>query len=92
MLTAFGAIIGNIAVAAALTAGDYGVSTLRVLRAATAMTWPVFFSEVMTIADVIFAISSALLATLLANRRLNRQEYQALRIFQDHLTKGNTSQ
>ncbi len=78
-----GSIFANIVVAAAYTAGEFGTGTLTILTHATAMTWPVFFDEVMTAADVVFALTSAGLAAYYANRRLNRREYRALRLWQE---------
>jgi hypothetical protein len=46
------------------------------------MTWPVFFDEVMTPADLIFALVSATVAAFYANRRLTRAEYLALRTWE----------
>jgi hypothetical protein len=77
-----GALIGNIVVAAAFTAGEFDTGTLTVLRSVTTMTWPVFFDEVMTGADFIYALSGAGLAAFYANRRLGRQQYLALRTWQ----------
>jgi hypothetical protein len=76
---AIGSLIGNIVVAAAFTAPELGTSTLVVLGNLTAMTWPVFFDEVMTPADLVFAIFAAGLAAFYANRRLTRTEVLALR-------------
>ena len=74
-----GSLGGNIVVAAAFTAPELGTDTLTVLSAVTVMTWPVFFDEVMTPADLIFALVSATVAAFYANRRLTRAEYLALR-------------
>lgn len=82
-ITIVGAVLGNIVVGAAFTGDEIGVSTLTLLLGrTTTMTWPVFFDEVITVADMIFAIVAAVIAAYFANRRLNRQEYQALRIWQ----------
>ena len=82
LLTAVGALIGNIVVAAAFTASEFGVGTVQVLRAVTAMTWPVFFSEVMTPADVLFALFAAAIAAFYANRKLSRTQFFALKLWQ----------
>ena len=74
-----GSFVGNVVVAAAFTAPELGTTTLNVLRNLTAMTWPVFFDEVMTPADLVFALFAAGLAAFYANRRLTRTEYLALR-------------
>ena len=77
-----GALIGNVVVAAAFTAAEYGTGTLTVLRAATSLTWPVFFDEVMTAADAVYALAGGVSAAYYANRRLSRTQYLALRIWQ----------
>ncbi len=74
-----GALAGNIVVAAAFTADELGASTFEVLRAVTAMTWPVFFSEVISAADIVYAAMGAGAAAFYANRRLTRNEYSAYR-------------
>lgn len=78
-----GSLVGNVVVAAAFTAPELGTTTLTVLRSLTAMTWPVFFDEVMTPADLVFALFSAGLAAFYANRRLTRTEYLALRTLEE---------
>jgi hypothetical protein len=74
-----GALAANIIVAAAFTAPVLGTTTLAVLSNLTVMTWPVFFAEVMTPADLVFALFAAGIAAFYANRRLTRAEYLALR-------------
>lgn len=80
-LTLIGSLIGNIAIAAAYTAETFDTGMLQILRAVTSMTWPVFFDEVLTAADVLYAAFAAALAAFLANRRLNRSEFYALRVW-----------
>ena len=82
-----GSILANIVIAAGYTAGEFDISTFTVLRSVTTMTWPIFFDEVMTAADWVFAASAAVTSTFFANRRLSRREYQALRIWQDDKTE-----
>lgn len=79
VLAIFGTLVGNVVVAAAFTAPELGASTLTVLRQVTAMTWPVFFTEVMTPADAVYALFAAAIAAFYAKRRLNRAEYLAYR-------------
>lgn len=79
-----GSLAGNVIVAAAFTAPELGTTTLTVLYNLTAMTWPVFFDEVMTPADLVFALFAAGLAAFFANRRLTRTEYLALRRLEEH--------
>jgi hypothetical protein len=81
--TIVGAVASNIVVAAAFTARALETSTLTVLRAATSMTWPVFFDEAMTPADAAYALIGAATAAFYANRRLGRAEFLALRKWED---------
>jgi len=82
-LAVSGSLISNIVVAAAFTAAALDTTTLHILRAVTSMTWPVFFSEVLSTADVIFGLSAGALAAFYANRRLTRAEFHALRTMSD---------
>lgn len=75
-----GALVANIVVSASNTAGELGTGTLTVLRSVTSMTWPVFFTEVFTPADVVYAVSGAGLAAFFANRRLTRREFGSVRL------------
>jgi hypothetical protein len=77
------ALLGNVALSAAYTAGEFDTSTIRILSKATRMTWPVFFAEVLTAADYVYAGIGALVAAYYANRRLDRREYFALRQWRD---------
>jgi hypothetical protein len=86
---AAGALVGNVVVAAAFTAPELGTSTLTVLRNLTALTWPVFFDEVMTPADVVFALFAAGIAAFYANRRLTREQNLALRIWEENDVEQN---
>lgn len=81
-LTLIGALVSNVVVAAAFTAAAEETSTFTVLRGVTTMTWPVFFDEVISSADVVFALFGAAIAAYYANRRLSRAEYLALRKWQ----------
>ena len=83
-----GALIANIVIAASVTAEGFGTGTLVVLRAVTSMTWPVFFDEVLSIADAFYAVIAAALAAFYANRRLTRSEYQALRMWREEQKKS----
>ena len=82
LLAVFGALIGNIVVAAAFTAEELGVGILQVLPAVTAMTWPVFFGEVMTPADLLFALFGAAIAAFYTNQKLTREQFFALKLWQ----------
>ena len=79
VLAIFGSLAGNIVVAATFTAAEFDTGTLTILGAVTSMTWPVFFTEVLTPADFVYGLFSAWIAAFFANRRLNRAEYLALR-------------
>lgn len=82
VLAVAGALLGNVVVSAANTAHEFGTGTLTVLRAVTEYTWPVFFDEVMTAADGVYAVAAAGVAAFYANRRLTRTEFVSLRLWQ----------
>ncbi|MGI9270793.1 MAG: hypothetical protein ACR2QT_03395 [Woeseiaceae bacterium] len=82
LFAALGALAGNIVVAAAFTAPELGTTTFNVLRNLTALTWPVFFDEVMTPADLVLALFAAGIAAFYANRRLTRAQNLALRTWE----------
>ena len=83
VFAAAGSLLSNIVVAAAFTAPQLGTDTLTVLRNLTALTWPVFFDEVMTPADLVFGLFAAGLAAFYANRRLTRAQYLAVRTWEE---------
>lgn len=87
-----GAVAANVVVAAAFTADELGTSTFTILRAVTSMTWPVFFEEVVSAADIVFALFGAGLAAFYANRRLRRSEYSALRKWREQRAESNGHQ
>ena len=80
-LTLLGSLLANIAVAASYTADMFDTSTLQIIRSVTSMTWPVFFDEVLTVADGFYAVLAAGLAAFLSNRQLSRSQYYALRLW-----------
>ena len=80
-LAVTGSLVANIVVAADYTAETFATDTLHILQSVTSMTWPVFFDEVLSVADAFYAVVSAGLAAFLANRRLTRQQYYALRLY-----------
>ena len=82
VLAGAGAIMANIIVAAAFTAGEYETDIFTVLGAVTMMTWPVYFSEALSSVDVAFALIASVVAAYYANRPLSRAEFQALRKFE----------
>ncbi len=77
-----GSILGNVVVGAAFAARELGTTTLTVLGSASEFTWPTFFDEVITAADIIYAFAAAGIAAYFANRRLTRREFQAVRLYQ----------
>lgn len=89
LFAALGALLGNIVVAAAFTAPELGTTTLNVLRNLTALTWPVFFDEVMTPADLVLALFAAGIAAFYANRRLTREQNLALRVWEESDVEQN---
>ena len=83
VLALAGALASNVVVAAAFTASELETSTFTILRAVTSMTWPVFFDEVISAADIVYALFGAATAAFYANRRLSRGEYNAVRKWQE---------
>ena len=83
-----GSLLGNVVISAAYTAGEFDTSTLTILSRATQMTWPVFFEEVLTGADYVFALIAAIIAAYYANRRLTRRQYFALRQWRAQRSSG----
>ena len=83
VLAGFGAFFSYAVVAASITAEAMGTGTLHVLRSVTTMTWPVFFAEVVTAADYVFAASAAIAAAFYAGRRLSREEFRAVRLWRE---------
>jgi hypothetical protein len=83
VVTVVGAIAGIVYVSAGTTADELETSTVTILRNVTTMTWPVFFDEVLSVADFAYAFFSALIAAPLAVRPLDRREFQALRLWQE---------
>lgn len=79
VLTILGALLGIVVISAATTAGEFDTSTMTILSRVTSLTWPVFFAEVLTGADYIYAAIAAGIAAFYANRRLTRRQYFALR-------------
>jgi len=80
VLTLIGALLGIVVIAAGTTAAEFETNTVVILRNVTTMTWPVFFDEVLTAADVVYAGFAMLIAGALSLRRLDRWEFQAVRL------------
>ncbi len=74
-----GSALGLVVISASYTASELGTSTVTILTKSTQLTWPVFFEEVVTAADYVFAVVAAGIAAFYANRRLTRRQYYALR-------------
>ena len=90
-LAVAGSFVGNVVVAATFTAAEFDTGTLTILGAVTSMTWPVFFTEVLTPADFVYAAFSAAIAAFYANRRLTRAEYLALRRWREASDERKTT-
>ncbi len=82
-LAIVGSLCANIIVAASVTADGFDTSTIQILSSVTSMTWPVFFDEVLTIADAFFAVVAAGFAAFYASRKLTRSQYYALRLWRE---------
>ena len=83
VLALSGALVANIVVAASVTADELRISTLQLLQQVTTMTWPVFFDEAWNTADTLFAICAAVIAAFYSQRRLDRGQYYALRMWRE---------
>ncbi len=92
VIALFGALFVNLVAAASVSAELLNTSTLNVLRNITAMTWQPFFEEAINAADVLFALIAAALAAFFAQRRLNRRENYALRLWQEELGDRQSDQ
>lgn len=90
LLTVAGALLGLVVISAGTTAEEFETSTFTVLRNVTTMTWPVFFDEVVGVADIIYAGFAALIAALLSLRRLDRHQFQAVRLWRESGNAGGT--
>jgi hypothetical protein len=73
------AYMGNFLVAAHASAEELATSVLNVVFSITFWTLEVYFAEVVTPPDHIFALFSAALAAYYCTRKLNRYEIHALR-------------
>ena len=78
-LALVGSMLGLVVISASYTARELEASTVTILTHASQLTWPVFFDEVVTAADYIFALIAAGIAAFYSNRRLSRRQYYALR-------------
>jgi hypothetical protein len=83
VLTLLGALAGLIVISAGTTARELETTTWNVIVHVTSMTWPVFFDEVVTAADIIYAATGAAIAAFLAVRPLDRREFRAVRLYRE---------
>lgn len=74
-----GAYAGNVLIAIPTTAEELGVSGFAIVRGLTWWSFQVFFDEVITVVDHIYAFCAVAVAAFYAKRRLNRREEFALR-------------
>lgn len=74
-----GAFAGNFLIAIPTTAEELGVSALDVLRGLTWWSVELFFAELITVVDYIYAFCAVAVAMFFSKRRLNRYEHFALR-------------
>lgn len=81
-LTLAGALAGMVVISAGTTAAEFDTTVLNVLRNVTLWTWPVFFDEVLSAADLIYAGAGAVIAAWFSVRRLDRREFQAVRLYE----------
>lgn len=82
-LTSIGAVIANIVLAASISADQAGGSTLGVLQDSSFETWLFFFGVDWNIGDSAFLVFGAAVAAFYSLRRLDREEYLALRLWRE---------
>ncbi len=82
-LTIVGSVAANVVVAASVSGEEIGIGTLQVLHGLTATTWTTFFNEIWNIGDTFFAAFAAGVAAFFAPRKLNRNQYYALRLYRE---------
>lgn len=96
----FPAIAGVVAVAGSFAGGfflalstaeaELQTSAFTILRGLTIMTWEIYFDEVITPVDFIYAFCAASVAMFYSRRRLRRHEEFALRSAQiNNMKRGN---
>ena len=78
-----GSIGANVVLAASVRAEQMGASTMYVLQSLSTYTLPDFFRETWNMGDTFFALLGAALAAFYAQRRLNRDQYFALRLWRE---------
>lgn len=78
-----GAFLGNFLIAIPTTAEELGVSQYRVIRGITWWSVELFFAEVITVVDYIYAFCAVAVATFFSKRHLSRYEHFALRTYKE---------
>ena len=79
LLACAGALLGNLVIALPETTRQLDAGVLQVVRGLTWRSFELFFEEVITAVDYIYAGFAAALAAFYSRRRLNRHEEFALR-------------
>lgn len=79
VLVCTGALLGNLMIAIPATTDELDASAWQVIRGLTWRSFEIFFDEVITAVDYIYAGFAAALAVFFARRRLRREEEFALR-------------
>lgn len=74
-----GSFSGGFVVALATTTHELQAGALSILRGLTINTWQVYFDEVVSPVDYVYALYAAGIAAFFAKRRLDRHEVFALR-------------
>lgn len=84
ILTCAGALLGNLVIALPETTRQLDASAWQVVRGLTWRSFELFFDEVITVVDYIYAGFAAALAAFYSTRRLDRHEEFALRTMKQH--------
>ena len=74
-----GAYTGNFMLAADTAADEFGTGALNIIRNMSEWTLGLYFDEVVTSVDHVYALYAACIAAFLAKRRLTRSEEYAFR-------------
>ena len=83
VLSVIGSVFANVVLRASISAEQDGTTTLNVLRDASFETWLFFFRVDWNIADTAFAVFAAAVAAFYSMRRLDRDEYFAVRLWRE---------
>jgi len=82
-----GSLAGGFMVALSTTEVELQTSAISILRGLTFMTWDIYFDEVVTPVDYVYAFCAAVVAVFFSRRRLTRQEEFVLRTASGNKTK-----